>query len=117
MAKETLCWNCAKGADECCFMKSLEPVPNWKAKKVLCEGNPTYHVIRCPNFSPMREAVRERSKKPRKQRAGTKIRCVETGRVYISIEQCAKDVHLSPSYVSQCLSRRRKHKGLHFERM
>jgi hypothetical protein len=66
---------------------------------------------------PMREAVKERSTKPRKQRAGKKIRCVETGRVYISIEQCAKDVHLSPSYVSQCLNGCRNHRDLHFEKV
>ena len=119
MAKETLCWNCAKGADECCFMESLEPVEGWKAKSVLCEGNPTYLVIKCPNFEPMRETVRESKErtKPRNQRAGVKVRCVETGRVYISIEQCAEDVHLSPSYVSQLLSGRRTHKDIHFERV
>ena len=51
---ETLCWSCSKGANECCFMESLEPVEGWKAKKVLCEGNETYHVIKCPDFEPMR---------------------------------------------------------------
>lgn len=120
MTKETLCWSCSKGADECCFMESLEPVPNWKAKKVLCEGNPTYLVIKCPNFEPMRENTVRESKertKPRNRRAGVKIRCVETGRVYMSIEQCAEDVHLSPSYVSQLLSGRRTQKHIHFEKV
>lgn len=114
MAKETLCWNCAKGADECCFMESLEPVEGWKAKKVLCEYSWTYHVIECPNFVLVQRKENEKIHKPK---SGVKIRCIETGKVYDSIKDCANDIHVSPSYVSLSLGGRRKIRGLHFERV
>ena len=114
MTKETLCWNCAKGADECRFMKCLEPVPNWKAKKVLLEGNTTYHVIRCPNFSPMRET---KTKRVYTGRGGTKVRIVETGQVFASIRQCASALNVSGSLVSLCLAGLRNIEGVHIERV
>ena len=111
---QSLCWNCSKGADECCFMRSLEPVPNWEAKKVLCEGNRTYHVIKCPNFEPMRETSKMRFK----TKPGTRIRCVETGQIYPSIRQCARESHISECCISNHLhSRVGTVRGLHFEKV
>ena len=109
---ETLCWKCSKGADECCFMQRLEPVPNWKAKKVMCEGSLTYHVISCPNFNQVIDTtlvVRKR----------TKVRCIETGRVYISISQCASDLNISSGNLSNRLrcGRAISIGGLHYERV
>lgn len=107
----TLCWDCSNGVNECCFMKRLEPVPNWKAKKVMCEGGLTYHVIKCPNFKPMRDTTRVVRKR-------TKVRCVETGRVYTTIRQCATDLNINESFLSRCLCGHvNSIRGLHFERV
>ena len=110
---QSLCWSCAKGADECCFMESLEPVKGWKAKKVMCEGNPTYHVIRCPNFRLAQNANR---KQPCALKKGIAVRCVETGEIYPSLSRCEKELHLRKGYISACI----KYgivspTGLHFE--
>ncbi len=106
----TLCWDCIKGANECCFMKRLQPVPNWNAKKVLCEGSLTYHVISCPDFKPMREIMTEGRR--------TMVRCVETGKVYKSIRQCADDLNINRSFISNRLRGGGKTKrGYHFERV
>ena len=108
----TLCWKCSKGANECSFMQDLEPVPNWKAKKVWCEGGMTYHVISCPNFKPFTIAGRKVEGKR------TKVRCVETGRVYPSATKCAKELKISACYLSNCLCGRTPKnsiRGLHFE--
>lgn len=95
-------------------MKSLDPVQGWKAEKVLCENSYTYNVIRCPNFTPARK---EKTKHKRSwSRPGIKIRIVETGQVFDSIRQCAREINVSESYVSQCLHARVKSVlGLHFE--
>lgn len=117
MALETqsLCWDCSKGANECGFMRSLEPVAGWEADRVLCEGNWTYNVIRCPNFSPMRSTT---GKKNFVGRTGIKVRVVETGKVYPSIRRCAEEVNISESYISSYLKGYMKPvKGLHFERV
>lgn len=111
---DSLCWNCSKGANECCFMESLEPVEGWKAKKVLCEGDWTYHVIKCPDFQPMQSREPD---KTHEIRHGVKIRCIETGKVYRSICECANDIHVSHTYISLCLSSKRAIRGLHFERL
>ena len=111
MKTETLCWKCSKGANECCFMKSLKPVPNWNAQKVMCEGSPTYRVISCPNFKPLRDSAVSKFKR-------TRVRCIETGRVYTTIRQCAADLNISACYLSNCLCGRVKSiRGLHFERV
>lgn len=111
---ETLCWNCSKGANECEFMRRLVPVPNWKAKKVMCEDSWTYHVIECPDFVLVQRTEPEKIHKPK---SGVKIRCIETGKVYDSIKDCANDIHVSPSYISLSLVGHRKIRGLHFERV
>lgn len=112
---DSLCWSCSKGANECEFMRSLEPVPNWKAKKVLCEGNETYHVIKCPDFEPMREV---NGKPPGKKRGKIKVRCVETGIVYSSINKCSKATHISKVCITKCIDGDiDSAKGLHFERV
>ena len=115
MAKETLCWNCSNGANECCFMKSLEPVQGWEAKKTWCDGGWTYHVIKCPNVVSTRKAVREKKRTRRKR---VRVRCIETGQVYPSIRQCAKEIHVSEAYVAHRLAGRVNiAAGLHFERV
>lgn len=45
-----------------------------------------------------------------------KVRIVETGKVYASINSCAKDIYGSPSGVRQCLNGKIKtYKGFHIE--
>jgi hypothetical protein len=112
---DSLCWNCTKGADECCFMESLEPVEGWKAKKVPYEDDWTYQVISCPDF--VLRQTKENEKTHKKQKSGVKIRCIETGKVYDSIKRCADDIHVSPSYISLCLVGCRKIRGFHLERL
>ena len=112
---DSLCWNCSKGANECCFMESLEPVEGWKAKKVLCEGNETYHVIKCPDFEPMREV---NGKPPGKKRGKIKVRCVETGQIYPSANQCAKETNYDRSYILKCIHGEAKtFKAMRFEKV
>ena len=72
--KESLCWYCSRGANECDFMRKLQPIDGWKAKKVEYNGyygaTYTYVVEKCPNFEPMRQ--QPQPKKPKWQEKGTK---------------------------------------------
>jgi len=112
MEIQSLCWNCAKGADECCFMESLEPVEGWKAKKVICEGNRTYHVIKCPDFVPVQSANEKQYCK------GIAVRCVETGKIYPSLSRCEKELHVRKGYIATCMKYGiPSSTGLHFEKV
>lgn len=52
--KDTLCWDCTKaGVKGCAWSKRFEPVPGWKAERVMrpdVRGGETFHVISCPEF-------------------------------------------------------------------
>ena len=115
METQSLCWNCSKGADECCFMDNLEPVPGWKAKKVLCEGNRTYHVIKCPEFVPVQNA---NGKQPCVLKKGIVVRCIETGEIYPSLSRCEKELHVRKGYIATCIKYGiPSSTGLHFEKV
>ena len=46
------------------------------------------------------------------------VRIIETGRVYESIKECAKDIPCHPTYIRECLAGLRDNvKGLHVERI
>ena len=57
-----LCWGCKNACGGCEWSRKLEPVPGWKAKKVLIGVTPpgkkgymkveNYKVISCPKFEP-----------------------------------------------------------------
>ena len=116
---DSLCWDCSKGANECCFMESLEPVEGWKAKKVLYVDyfgdSYTYVVEKCPNFEPMREI---NGQMPYGKRKKISVRCVETGIVYSSINKCSKATHISKVCITKCIDGDiDSAKGLHFERV
>ena len=121
MEEQSLCWDCAKGAAECCFMKDMEPVQNWKAKKVPYDGyygtSHTYHVINCPDFEASRE-LGKTEKRRFKTKKGTRVRCIETGRVYSSIRECSRDMNISQPVLSSYLAYPvGTVKGYHFEKI
>ena len=116
---DSLCWRCAKGANECEFLRRLVPVQGWKAKKVPYDGyyGKTYtHVVeKCPDFEHMRET---NAKQPYSFKKKISVRCVETGKVYSSINQCARETHIYKGYITECINGQIKSvKGLHFERV
>lgn len=48
----------------------------------------------------------------------TKVRIVETGKVYSSVKECARDINGDDRHIHDCLhGRQRTHRGYHFERV
>lgn len=57
--RETLCWTCARGAAECCWMKKCRPVAGWTAQRTRVRNRDdagearyisSYRVTACPNY-------------------------------------------------------------------
>ncbi len=59
--KESLCWHCARL--DCSWMKNLEPIAGWKAKKTIIRYGangkdlpiPSYRVESCPGYVPAKK--------------------------------------------------------------
>ena len=56
---DTLCWNCSRSINGCCWARDFKPVPGWKAKPTKIKGFyeagkittvDSFHVIECPEF-------------------------------------------------------------------
>lgn len=50
--RSNICFDCAYPIAKCRWLHEGEPVPGWTAKKVLLQGNQTYHITACPLFKP-----------------------------------------------------------------
>lgn len=62
-----------------------------------------------------REILRQYPKRPERQFKQKRVRCVETGRIYGSIGEAARDVHVVRQGVSKAIKDGHRANGFHFE--
>ena len=70
----------------------------------------------CSRSDNMKHAFRTNLKKPSGGIPGKRVMVMETGRVYDSIHDCARDINGDQRHISGCLNGKRKtHKGYHYD--
>lgn len=62
-----------------------------------------------------REILRQYPKRPKPTYAPRRVRCIETGRIYASLGEAARDVHVVRQGISKAIKNGHKANGYHFE--
>ena len=97
--KANICIGCKNAVPDnrghgCPWSENFDPVPGWTAKKVILnpgriyDETETYQITACPLFDPDKD-FEARSPMPAN---AIKIRCLETGEVFPSLNAAAKSV-------------------------
>lgn len=72
----------------------------------------------CTRSENLKHAYKTGLKSPSGPYEIQKVKIVETGEIYESLRECARNIGGSQSHISRCLTgERRTHKGYHFERV
>ena len=64
-----------------------------------------------------REILRQYPRRPKRKFAEKRVRCVETGKIYASLGEAARDVYVARQGISRAIRKGHKANGYHFERI
>ena len=64
-----------------------------------------------------REILRQYPKRPERQYKEKRVRCIETGKIYASLGEAARDVYVARQGVSRSIRKGHKANGYHFEQI